>query len=80
MLSLSVGLLTLILVIACAVVGIVFAIIGVPLAILFHLVLPAATFLYGVYLFIRGLTRQPFVWSNLVPGGVVLAIWYLLWH
>ena len=80
MLSLSLGVLPLIALCVCGVVSLVLAIVGVPLAILFHLVLPTAALLYGLFLLIRGLARRPFAWSELVPGAVVLAIWYILWH
>ncbi|NCE63211.1 hypothetical protein D1159_01115 [Pseudoflavonifractor sp. 524-17] len=80
MLSLSVGLISLVFALLGAVLGIVFAIINIPLALFFHLVLPTLAFLYGVYLLVRGLSKKPFVWTELIPGGVVLAVWYLLWH
>lgn len=80
MLSLSLGILTLVLVLACTLVGLILAIIGIPLAIIFHLVLPTAALLYGIYLIIRALTRPSFLWTDLIPGAAVLAIWYILWH
>lgn len=53
--------------------GLILTLVGLPLAILFHL-LPWFLRLAAVVLLVKGLLDQPFRWQNLLPAAAALAL------